>query len=118
MGPVNIQTEIQRPDGVTRYTWTGTERLPEMQHAVSALMLDLSNAGGQVAAGLLPPQSGPFDKSMGLTMTVTHPDGSAHHSLAVRYDNFSSDGIAGVMQKVSYHLAPFKASAQVHKRRH
>jgi hypothetical protein len=51
-------------------------------------------------------------------MTVTHPDGSAHHSLAVRYDNFSSDGIAGVMQKVSYHLAPFKASAQVHKRRH
>lgn len=118
MGTVNVQTEIRRPQGVTRYRWNGFQQLPQLQHALSAVMLDLSNIGGQVAAGILPPQTGPFDKSMELNVTVTHEDGSAHHSLAVRYDNFSDQGIEGVMQTIAHHLAPFKGSAQVSKSKH
>jgi hypothetical protein len=114
---VNVTTEIVRPDGRTRYEWKNFKHLPEMQRGMSALLLDLSNTGGQMAAGFIPHGAGPNDKTMTVSMTVTHGDGSGHHAVDLRYDNFSDEGIAEVMRKVEHHLGVFKPTATVTKSR-
>jgi PDZ domain-containing secreted protein len=118
---VNVVTEIASPQGKTHYEWKNFAHLSELQRAATALLADLSNTGGQVASGVAAAAAqdpGPFDKSLTLGMTVTHPDGTGHHSLQLRYDNMSDAGVGEVMRKVEHHLAPFKATAHVTKAKH
>lgn len=112
---VNATTAVIRPGKATRYVFEGKDYafLNELQRALAALHLDLANAGGQIALGIVPAQDGPRDKRLELGLTVEHEDGRAHSSTVQHYENFTDDGIAFVMAKVAHHMGPFKSVAKI-----
>lgn len=112
MSNVNIATTLTVNGKAKTKKWPNSSLLLEMQRAIAAMTLDLANAGGQVAAGLLPKQNGPFDQSMKLAIVVTHLDGTAHNSTTHVYENFSKEGVDFVKSIVARHLSPFNAVAQ------
>jgi hypothetical protein len=115
MSNVNITIKIDRQGGKNdeTYTWLdqSTANLSAIQHSVASLFLHLANWGEIINTGHAAKPNGPKDSKLGLSMVVTHTDGSKHSYVVAGYDNIQVVAVEQIVAATRQALAPFLPSA-------